>query len=162
MTDICGKLAGLETEPLAVGVAYTTTPDKPIEWKRIKENPVLSTEDPDVRWFEAQTLYKSNIIWDKDETLGHQFVMYYNGKQKVEWIERIGMAVSDDMIHWKRYGTEPVIDTPIGISGRPPDSAHRRCLGNVLLSARGGDRKRSTTLPAHMTLSIGQSGRAPV
>lgn len=119
MTDICGKLAGLETEPLAVGVAYTTTPDKPIEWKRIKENPVLSTEDPDVRWFEAQTLYKSNIIWDKDETLGHQFVMYYNGKQKVEWIERIGMAVSDDMIHWKRHGTEPVIDTPIGISGDP-------------------------------------------
>ena len=32
---------------------------------------------------------------------------------------RIGMAVSDDMLHWRRYGTEPVIDNGEGISGDP-------------------------------------------
>ncbi|MHC4478762.1 MAG: hypothetical protein ACYTEL_24275 [Planctomycetota bacterium] len=31
----------------------------------------------------------------------------------------IGMAVSDDMIHWKRFGYKPVIDNFKGISGDP-------------------------------------------
>ena len=48
--------------------------------------------------------------------------MYYNGKIKSGY-ERIGMAVSTDMIHWKRFGTEPVVangeDQQRGISGDP-------------------------------------------
>jgi hypothetical protein len=71
---------------------------------------------PDVREFEALTQYKSNIIYDKDQTLGYPFVMFYNGKKKSGY-ERIGMAVSRDMRHWWRYGAEPVIDNGKGISG---------------------------------------------
>src|SRR5207244_2047508 len=72
------------------------------------------------RDFEKKTLYKSNIIWDKSETLGHPFVVFYNGKQQGPGTERIGIAVSNDMIHWSRFGSGPVIDNgPKGISGDP-------------------------------------------
>ena len=88
----------------------------PCEWTRIAENPVLRPDQPDARKFEKVTLYKSNIVWDKEESLGYPFVMYYNGKADCE---RIGMAVSKDMIHWRRYGEGPVIDNGTGISGDP-------------------------------------------
>jgi len=122
MSYIGGALQGYETDPLAIGIAWTKTPGEAREWTRIAENPVLSREQPEVRPFEKQTLYKSQIIWDKAKTLGASFVMYYNGKFKGAY-ERIGMAVSDDMIHWKRYGTEPVVangeEKQRGISGDP-------------------------------------------
>ena len=122
MSYIGGALQGYETDPLAIGLAWTTTPTKVKEWTPVVENPVLSKDQPDVREFEKLTLYKSQIIRDKDKILGHPFVMFYNGKLKNGY-ERIGMAVSDDMVHWKRFGKEPVIangeDKQHGISGDP-------------------------------------------
>jgi predicted GH43/DUF377 family glycosyl hydrolase len=122
MSYIGGARQGYETDPLAIGIAWTTNPVEPVEWNRIAGNPVLSTMQSDVREFEKKTLYKSNIIWDKSESLGYRFVMFYNGKIKNGY-ERIGMAVSSDMIHWSRYGTEPVVANgekeQRGISGDP-------------------------------------------
>jgi beta-xylosidase len=120
MSYLGGALQGYETDPLSIGVAYTDDPTKPAEWNRF-DKPVLSREDPDVRDFERATLYKSNIIRDPARTLGHEFVMYYNGKQAGKvGTERIGMAVSHDMLKWKRFGAGPVIDNgPRGISGDP-------------------------------------------
>lgn len=117
LSYIGGALEGYETDPLAIGMAWTTDPTKPVEWNRLKE-PVLSRDQPDVREFEALTQYKSNIIYEKDKTLGYPFVMFYNGK-KNHGYERIGMAVSRDMRNWRRYGTEPIIDNGKGISGDP-------------------------------------------
>ena len=122
MSYIGGALQGYEPDPLAIGMAWTKTPTEVKEWTPRAENPVLSRDQPDVREFEKMTLYKSQIIWDKAKTIGYPFVMYYNGKIK-NGFERIGMAVSDDMIHWKRFGKEPVIangeDKQTGISGDP-------------------------------------------
>ena len=115
---IGGALQGYEPDPLAIGMAWSIDPASTNEWKRIAGNPVLSREQADVRPFEKTTLYKSTIIWDKQETLGYPFVMYYNGKRG-DQTERIGMAVSKDMTHWIRYGTEPVIDNGSGNSGDP-------------------------------------------
>jgi predicted GH43/DUF377 family glycosyl hydrolase len=114
-----GAKQGYETDPLAIGLAWTTTPDQPGPWQRRAENPVLAPNQSDARPFERATLYKSHIIWDKAESLGFPFVMFYNGKQAGQGIERIGMAVSNDMVHWSRYGHEPVIDNGRGISGDP-------------------------------------------
>ncbi len=114
-----GALRGYETEPLAIGIAWSDDPTKAHEWHRLPENPVLHRGQPDCRPFEQATLYKSHIIYDKSETLGHPFVMFYNGRQKGEAIERIGIAVSDDMRRWRRYGDSPVIDNGKGISGDP-------------------------------------------
>ena len=122
MSYIGGALQGYETDPLAIGIAWAKSPSEVREWTPIAENPVLSTKQPDVRDFEKQTLYKSQIIWDQGKTLGHPFVMFYNGKFKSGY-ERIGMAVSDDMTHWQRFGKEPVVangeDKQNGISGDP-------------------------------------------
>jgi predicted GH43/DUF377 family glycosyl hydrolase len=114
-----GSKQGYETDPLSLGLAWTKTPNEPRPWTRLAENPVLSPTQPDARPFERATLYKSHILWDKSETLGYPFVMYYNGKQQGRGIERIGMAVSKDMVHWTRYGDGPVIDNGSGISGDP-------------------------------------------
>lgn len=114
-----GAKQGYETDPLALGVAWTTTPNLPQPWTRYGENPVLSPDQADAQSFEKATLYKSHIIWDTDESLGHPFVMFYNGKQQGPGNERIGMALSDDMLHWRRFGDGPVIDNGRGISGDP-------------------------------------------
>src|SRR5438067_1276260 len=121
MSYLGGALKGYEPDPLSIGFAWTRHPDQAAEWTRLENNPVLSTSQPDVRPFEKKTLYRSNIIWDRAETLGHPFVMFYNGKQAgPRGTERIGMAVSEDMVHWSRFGAEPVIDNgPEGISGDP-------------------------------------------
>jgi predicted GH43/DUF377 family glycosyl hydrolase len=119
MSYIGGAKQGYETDPLSIGIARTTTPERAVPWTRIAENPVFAPDQPDARPFEKATLYKSNIFWDKSESLGHPFVMFYNAKQQGRPIERIGIAVSKDMVHWSRYGHEPVIDNQKGISGDP-------------------------------------------
>jgi hypothetical protein len=121
LSYIGGALQGYETDPLAIGLAWTKTPTEAREWTSLAENPVLSRAQPDVREFETLTLYKSQIIRDKARTLGHSFVMFYNGKCKTG--ERIGMAVSDDLVHWQRFGKDPVVangdEKKHGISGDP-------------------------------------------
>lgn len=114
-----GAKQGYETDPLSLGLAWTTTPAEPKAWNRHADNPVLTPSQEDARPFEKATLYKSHILWDKEESLGYPFVMYYNGKQLGPGIERIGMAVSRDLLRWSRYGAGPVIDNGKGISGDP-------------------------------------------
>ncbi len=121
LTYLGGALDGYETDPLATGVAWTDDPSSPREWTRNPGNPVLHRDQPGVRAFESVTLYKSTVIRDRAKTLGAPFVMFYNGKtgESGTSVERIGMAVSDNMTTWRRYGDGPVIDNGSGISGDP-------------------------------------------
>ena len=125
MSYFGGKEKGYETEPLSIGMAYTIkSPTVAHEWTRLP-SPVLSALDTDVRWWENRhKLFKSSVIEDKARLTGHPFVMYYNAvgdslvnNKKTRWYERIGMAVSDDMEHWQRYGRNPVVHHPVGITG---------------------------------------------
>lgn len=124
LSYIGGKETGYEAGKLSIGIASTNgNITKPHEWKRVGD-PVLSMTDIDVRWWENKKLFKSTIIWDKNNTLGKPFVMYYNANGDTSnntpqwrWFERIGMAVSDDMINWQRYQTDPVVHHKIGITG---------------------------------------------
>lgn len=121
MTYIGGCLPGYEPDPLKMGIAYSDTL-APGSFTRLPD-PILTNTDPDARPFEKTTLYKSNVIFDEKETLGYPFVMYYNAKEGRFGIERIGMAVSRDMIHWKRYGDNYVLSNEIedrwNIAGDP-------------------------------------------
>jgi len=117
MSYLGGALPGYETEPLAIGIAWSPTPNLPSDWHRFSQ-PVLTRDQPGVRTFEKQTLYKSNILYDTTEQLGYPFVMFYNGKAE-DGHEQIGMAVSSDMINWQRFGKNSVIDNGSGISGDP-------------------------------------------
>ncbi len=122
LSYIGGGKQGYETDPLAIGLAWSKNAVKPKEWTRLAENLVLGPKQTDARSFETKTLYKSQIIHDASESLGWPFVMYYNGKFKNGY-EQIGMAVSRDMTHWQRYGTNSVIvngqEKQRGISGDP-------------------------------------------
>ncbi|MEO5683089.1 MAG: glycosylase [Chitinophagaceae bacterium] len=124
MSYIGGGDQGYEQGPLAVGMASTATdPSVPHEWDRTSK-PVLTASDADIRWWENKKLYKSSVIWDRQQTTGYPFVMYYNANgdsshntPKWRWFERIGMAVSNDMVTWKRLGADPVMHHKIGITG---------------------------------------------
>lgn len=124
MSYIGGRDKGYEAGELSIGVAYTpSSPHQVQEWQLL-DAPVLRSNDPDARWWENKKEYKSSIIWDKQKTLGAPFVMYYNangdssnGNKKIRWFERIGMALSNDMIHWKRYLDTPIMQHPVGITG---------------------------------------------
>ncbi|TJZ62348.1 glycosylase [Sphingobacterium olei] len=127
MSYFGGSSEGYEPEPLSLGIAYTTeTPNRPFDWNRI-DKPVLSSEDVDIRWWENRhKLFKSYIIEDPSRNTGHRFIMYYNAvgdslenNKPTRWYERIGMAVSDDMVKWKRYLQDPVVHHPVGITGDP-------------------------------------------
>lgn len=119
-----GKDRGYEAGPLAIGVAHTND-DVTIahEWQRLSV-PLLTAKDKDAGWWENKKLFKSSVTWDKAKTLGYPFVMYYNANgdtsnntPKWRWFERIGIAVSDDMVSWKRYRVDPVMHHKIGITG---------------------------------------------
>lgn len=124
LSYIGGKQTGYESGELAIGIGFTNKNiTKPHEWNRVAQ-PVLTASDADVRWWENRKLFKSSVIWDKSKTTGYPFVMYYNANgdtsnntPKWRWFERIGMAVSEDMIHWKRFQTDPVVHHKIGITG---------------------------------------------
>lgn len=122
MTYIGGALHGYETDPLSIGAAWTLDPGGIKEWTRL-EKPILTPFDADARAFEKKTLFKSFVVDDPTKKLGKRFVMYYNAKCEGEWIERIGMAVSDDMVNWKRYGDGPCVanegELDHGLTGDP-------------------------------------------
>ncbi|MBQ5914358.1 MAG: glycosylase [Alistipes sp.] len=114
MSYLGGNGKGYESGTLAVGMAYNTDdPTKVKEWERLAQ-PVLSPKDKDANWWDNRTIYKSTIIEDRKKLSGDKFVMYYNAKGNAE---RIGMATSNDMLNWKRYGKDPVIDHHRGITG---------------------------------------------
>ncbi|MES2329057.1 MAG: glycosylase [Bacteroidota bacterium] len=135
MSYIGGNTKGYEAGLLSIGIASTSKdPATRHEWKTY-DKPVLSSTDKDVRWWEDKKEFKSTILWDKKKQTGHPFVMYYNANgdtsnnrdKKTRWFERIGMAVSDDMLHWKRFRTDPVMHHKIGITG---DAVVQK-IGNV-------------------------------
>lgn len=108
MSYLGGGKQGYEAGKLSVGMARTDDTGLAQEWQRL-EKPVLSPDDPDARWFENFTIYKSTVIHDRKKHTGYPFVMYYNAKGDTARYESIGMAVSRDLIRWKRYGKMPVI-----------------------------------------------------
>ena len=117
MSYLGGASEGYEAGILGIGMAFSDNLTEVKEWLRLPR-PVLLPGDEDARWYDNATIFKSTVIHDKEKTLGHPFVMYYNAKSKeANRAERIAMAVSDDMERWKRFGDQPVIDHKTGISG---------------------------------------------
>ncbi len=116
MSYLGGNSKGYEAGVLGVGMANSSELVVAKEWNKI-EKPVLLPFDKDARWFESKTIYKSIVIHDKTQLTGYPFVMYYNAKGDTANYESIGMAVSNDMKNWSRYGTSPVITKYKGICG---------------------------------------------
>lgn len=114
MTYIGGEGTGYEAvnAPLYVGLAWTReNPATAHEWQSL-DRPILSIKDDDVQWWESLTQYKSTVYRDPNLMLGAPFVMFYNagGINPATGMkgERIGIALSEDMEHWRRYEGNPV------------------------------------------------------
>jgi predicted GH43/DUF377 family glycosyl hydrolase len=119
MSYLGGASEGYEKGVLGVGMATTDSLDVAKEWNRLSK-PVMLPDDKDTRWFEKEKIYKSSIIFDKHKHTGYSYVMYYNAKGKKEDeadFESIGIAVSNDLVNWKRIGDAPVITRKEGICG---------------------------------------------
>ena len=115
MTYLGGKTAGYEAGTLKIGLASSKQLTVAEKWNT-DYGILLSPEDIEARSFENRTIYKSLVIRDREKHTGHSFVMYYNAKGEGDY-ESIAMAVSDDMVNWQRFGTEPVITRESGICG---------------------------------------------
>ena len=108
MSYLGGSVKGYEAGRLGVGIATTADPISTAEWDRLPR-PVLAAQDKDARWFENRTIFKSYVIEDKKRRTGKPFVMYYNAEGDTARYESIGMAVSDDMQDWSRFGEGAII-----------------------------------------------------
>ena len=114
MTYIGGHGTGYEAvrEPLNIGLAWTDGElGQAREWQSA-DRPLLSIDDKDAQWWERLVQYKSTVYEDPQKTLGKRFVMFYNagGINPTNDLkaERIGIALSNDLKRWKRYGGNPV------------------------------------------------------
>ena len=121
MSYFGGNSLGYEHGLLSIGMAFTgKDPDKVHEWQRLQK-PVIRPDDPDARWYDNGTIYKSSVINDEKKITGYPFVMVYNARgdsiNPGKGAERISMAVSKDMVNWERFGNEPLINHHTGICG---------------------------------------------
>jgi predicted GH43/DUF377 family glycosyl hydrolase len=108
MSYLGGSIKGYEAGRLGVGMAFTDDPGKVKEWDRYGQ-PVLAATDADANWYDKGTIFKSHVIRDRKKLTGSRFVMYYNAAGDTANYESIGMALSNDMLTWKRYGSQPLI-----------------------------------------------------
>ena len=133
MTYIGGHGTGYEAvrEPLNIGMAWTDSDiTQAHEWQS-GDKPLLSINDKDVQWWEKLVQYKSTIYSltpspsPKGERSGlpkelkkYRFIMFYNagGVNPANDLkaERIGIALSNDLKKWKRYGGNPVFANEVG------------------------------------------------
>jgi hypothetical protein len=84
----------------AYGVA--TSPDG-IDWTRHNDNPILEKGDSadwDGKWIESPA-----VIYDESDSL---FYMYYNG-MGWNWLCNIGLATSEDGIHFTKSDQNPIM-----------------------------------------------------
>ena len=131
MTYFGGSSEGYEKGLLSVGVAFTDqNPATVHNWQRLN-HPVMTSNDEDARWYDNSTIYKNFVIDDKTKITGHRFLMYYNARgdsiNPNRGAERISLAVSDDLVNWKRYGDHPLLNHHKGITG---DAVIQK-IGNV-------------------------------
>ncbi|OYX83486.1 MAG: glycosylase [Flavobacteriales bacterium 32-34-25] len=121
MSYFGGNTTGYEAGVLSIGMAYTKeSPTKAHEFERLPKA-VLTPKDKDVSFWDNSTMYKNSVIEDKERITGSKFIMYYNARgdslNPAKGAERIGMAVSNDMKTWKRFGKNPVLNNHRGITG---------------------------------------------
>lgn len=93
---------GYEAGPASIGLAWCEDEDLKT-WIRLEE-PILTWCDG--ACWEHGGLYKGCLVEENG-----RFLLFYNAKDRDiwPWHEQIGLAVSDDLVHWTRHPGNPVI-----------------------------------------------------
>jgi beta-xylosidase len=93
------KQGGYELRPGYEGVA---TSDDGIRWKRAFDEPILSIFQSDCKTWEKDCIYQPWLL-EHEGT----YYNYYNAASGK--VEQMGLALSNDLIHWVRYPFNPVL-----------------------------------------------------
>ena len=93
------KQGGYELRPGYEGVA---SGNDGLTWQGVKDTPILAVQDPDCGVWEKDCIYQPWMV----EYRG-RFYDFYNAAHGNK--EQTGLAISDDMLNWKRYTRNPVI-----------------------------------------------------
>lgn len=99
------RQGGYELRPGYEGVACS---DDGITWRRAKGEPILSIHQDDCGTWEKDCIYQPWLV----EYQG-RYYNFYNAARG--HIEQMGLALSDDLLEWKRIEHNPVI--PVGPEG---------------------------------------------
>jgi predicted GH43/DUF377 family glycosyl hydrolase len=90
---------GYELRPGSEGIAVS---DDGLNWRRAKDQPVLSIQDPDCADWEKSCIYQPWLV----EHNG-RFFDFYNAAKGSR--EQTGLAFSTDLLNWMRYPANPII-----------------------------------------------------
>ena len=93
------RQGGYELRPGYEGVASS---EDGLTWRRAKDKPVLSVHQPDCGVWEKDCIYQPWLLECKGK-----YYNYYNAARG--GVEQMGLALSDDILEWKRYKHNPVI-----------------------------------------------------
>lgn len=99
------RQGGYELRPGYEGVASS---EDGLTWRRAKPEPILSVHQPDCGQWERSCIYQPWLVEHQGE--------YYNLYNAANGgVEQMGLAISGDLLEWKRYDKNPVI--PNGPAG---------------------------------------------
>ncbi len=93
------RQGGYELRPGYEGVAQS---DDGLTWRRAKDRPILAVSDPDCGDWEKSCIYQPWLVEH-----GGRFYDFYNAAQG--GVEQTGLALSDNLLDWKRYAASPVV-----------------------------------------------------
>ena len=93
------RQGGYELRPGYEGVASS---EDGLTWRRAKDEPILSVHQPDCGDWEKDCIYQPWLVEHKG-----RYYNYYNAARGS--IEQMGLALSKDILTWKRYEKNPVI-----------------------------------------------------
>jgi predicted GH43/DUF377 family glycosyl hydrolase len=93
------KQGGYELRPGSEGVAVS---EDGLTWRRAKEQPILSVNDPDCGAWEHSCIYQPWLVEEKG-----RFYDFYNAAGG--HVEQTGVAFSTDLLNWMRYPANPLI-----------------------------------------------------
>lgn len=91
------RQGGYELRPGYEGVAIS---DDGVTWRRAKDQPILSVQDPDCGAWEKSCIYQPWLVEHEG-----QFYDFYNAAEG--GVEQTGLALSTDLLHWKRNSSNP-------------------------------------------------------
>ncbi len=100
------KQGGYEIDPGYEGVARSVDG---LHWQRAHDSYILSVHDDDARDWEKSCIYQPWLV-EHDGV----FYNFYNAKRMPEWIEQMGGATSTNLIEWRRFDRNPIVQVRPG------------------------------------------------
>ncbi|HQK94729.1 MAG TPA: hypothetical protein PLD23_14560 [Armatimonadota bacterium] len=95
---------GYELRPGYEGVAVS---DDGLSWRRAKDSYILSIHDPDAAEWERDCVYQPWLVEHEG-----RFYNFYNAANGP--IEQSGLALSEDLLAWRRYPGNPIVRNRAG------------------------------------------------